>query len=171
MMTCSRSAPTFLLLSLIASPIFAADISVSAGHTNKSSNLFRVSTQTDLDIRWLESRSGHLSAYWDATYSYWQGHKSASRHSLSTSPVLVYEFNGERFKPYIEGGIGIALFSASRVEKQKLGTAFQFEDRLGAGVRFAGQALGVRFWHYSNAGLKSANDGINAYSLHYRFHF
>jgi len=85
--------------------------------------------------------------------------------------VLVYEFNGERFKPYVEGGIGIALFSATRVEGERLGTAFQFEDRLGAGLRFAGQEIGVRLWHYSNGGLKSPNDGINAYSLHYRFSF
>jgi len=152
-------------------PAFAADVSIAVGRTNKSSNLFRLSTQTDFASRWLESSSGHLGGYWDATSSYWQGHKSTSRHSLSSSPVLVYQFNGERFKPYIEGGIGIALFSATRVEGQRLGTAFQFEDRLGAGVRFAGQELGVRLWHYSNGGLKSPNDGINAYSLHYRFRF
>jgi len=159
-----------LLLGL-SYPAFAESLSISVGRTNQSSNLFRLSTQTDLGLRWLESASGHLGGYWDTTYSYWQGHKSSSRHSLSTSPVLVYEFNGERFKPYVEGGIGIALFSATRVEGERLGTAFQFEDRLGAGLRFAGQEIGVRLWHYSNGGLKSPNDGINAYSLHYRFSF
>jgi len=162
----------FFAVSLCAiCPAWAVDLSVEVGRTNKSSNLFRLSTQTDLRLRWLESATGHLGGYWDATYSYWQGRKNTSRHSLSTSPVLVYEFNGERFNPYIEGGIGVALFSSTRVEGQRLGSAFQFEDRLGAGVRFAGQELGVRVWHYSNGSLKSPNDGINAYSLHYRFRF
>jgi len=161
----------FCLLSLSSSAALAADVTVAVGRTNKSSNLFRISTQTDLGLRWLESSSGHLGAYWDATYSYWQGHKSAGRHSLSTSPVLVYQFNGERFKPYVEGGVGVALFSSSHVEGRRLGSAFQFEDRLGAGVRFGVQEIGVRVWHYSNAGLQSPNDGINAYSLHYQFHF
>jgi len=155
----------------VVSPAWAVDLNVDVGRTNKSSNLFRVSTQTDLGLRWLGNASGHLGGYWDATYSYWQGHKSASRHGLSTSPVLVYQFNGERFKPYVEGGVGVGLFSSTHLEGRRLGSAFQFEDRLGAGVRFAGQEIGVRLWHYSNAGLQSPNDGINAYSLHYRFRF
>jgi len=160
-----------LLCSLIGSFACATDISISAGRTNQSSNIFRLSTQADFASHWLESSSGHLGGYWDFTYSYWQGRKNKSRHSLSASPVLVYEFNGTHFRPYIEAGIGLALFSATRVEKQRLGTAFQFEDRVGIGLRFAQQEVGLRYWHYSNGSLKSPNDGIDAYSLHYRLHF
>ena len=50
----------------------------------------------------------------------------------------MYEFAGETVKPYIEAGIGLALFSNTEVEEQKLGTAFQFEDRIGFGLRFVG---------------------------------
>ncbi|MNE17024.1 Lipid A deacylase PagL precursor [compost metagenome] len=50
-----------------------------------------------------------------------------------------------------------------------MSTSFQFEDRLGFGLRFAGgQEVGVRAIHYSNAGIKTPNDGIETYSLHYR---
>jgi lipid A 3-O-deacylase len=98
-------------------------------------------------------------------------HKTASNHSLSFSPVFVYEFAGERFKPYIEAGIGIAAFSSTELEDNDLGSSFQFEDRIGFGVRFAGQEVGLRALHYSNAGLKQPNDGVESYSLHYRMSF
>jgi len=160
-----------LLCACLACPAVAADVSVSAGRTTQSSNVFRLSTQIDFGERWLQSDTGHLGGYWDAAYSYWDGRKSSSSHSLSVSPVLAYEFSGSRLRPYLEGGIGAALFSSTRVEDKRLGSSFQFEDRLGAGVRFAGQEIGVSVWHYSNAGIKEPNDGINAYSLHYRVRF
>ncbi|HHW1784698.1 TPA: acyloxyacyl hydrolase, partial [Pseudomonas aeruginosa] len=38
-----------------------------------------------------------------------------------------------------------------------------------AGLKFAnGQSVGVRAIHYSNAGLKQPNDGIESYSLFYK---
>ena len=80
----------------------------------------------------------------------------------------MYEFAGETVKPYIEAGIGMALFSKTEVEEQKLGTAFQFEDRIGVGLRFnGGHEVGIRATHYSNAGLSSTNDGVESYALHY----
>ena len=65
-------------------------------------------------------------------------------------------------------GVGMALFSKTEVEEQKLGTAFQFEDRIGVGLRFnGGHEVGIRATHYSNAGLSSTNDGVESYALHY----
>ena len=64
----------------------------------------------------------------------------------------------------------MAVFGHTEVECNKLGTAFQFEDRLGFGLRFAGgHEVGIRATHYSNAGLSSTNDGVESYSLHYTF--
>jgi lipid A 3-O-deacylase len=71
-------------------------------------------------------------------------------------------------KPYVEAGIGVAVFSNTQYEDNKLGGAFQFEDRLGFGLRFnGGHEVGIRATHYSNAGLASDNDGVESYSLHY----
>jgi lipid A 3-O-deacylase len=82
--------------------------------------------------------------------------------------VFVYEFSGQNVKPYIEAGVGVALFANTEVEDNKLGTAFQFEDRIGFGLRFnGGHEVGIRATHYSNAGIKSTNDGVESYSLHY----
>ena len=149
----------------------AMDLSVAIGQTGDSTMTYRLSTQLDFQQSWFASDVGRLSGYWDAAYTFWDGDQTASNHSLSVSPVLVYEFAGERFKPYIEAGIGIAAFSSTELEDNDLGSSVQFEDRLGFGVRFAGQEVGVRALHYSNAGLKNPNDGVENYSLHYRLSF
>ena len=149
----------------------AMDLSVAIGQTGDSTMTYRLSTQLDFQQSWFASDVGRLSGYWDAAYTFWDGDETASNHSLSVSPVLVYEFAGERFKPYIEAGIGIAAFSSTELEDNDLGSSVQFEDRLGFGVRFAGQEVGVRALHYSNAGLKKPNDGVENYSLHYRLSF
>ena len=39
------------------------------------------------------------------------------------------------------------------------------------GLRFSNQEVGIRAIHYSNAGIKQPNDGVEAYSLHYRVSF
>ena len=74
-------------------------------------------------------------------------------------------------QPYIEAGIGVAAFADTDLEDNDLGSSFQFEDRLGAGLRFSGQEIGIRALHYSNAGIKQPNDGVEAYTLHYRTSF
>ena len=91
--------------------------------------------------------------------------------SVNVAPVFVYEFAGDNVRPYVEAGIGAALFESTEHEEHDLSTAFQFEDRIGFGLRFAGQEIGVRAIHYSNAGIKNPNDGAETYTLHYRTAF
>lgn len=153
------------------SAVQAMDLSVAVGQTGDSTMTYRLGTQFDFQQSWFASDVGRLTGYWDAAYTFWDGDETASNHSLSLSPVLVYEFAGERFKPYIEAGIGIAAFSSTEVEDNDLGSSLQFEDRIGFGVRFADQEVGVRALHYSNAGLKKPNDGVESYTLHYRMSF
>ncbi|RJG10433.1 acyloxyacyl hydrolase [Pseudomonas cavernicola] len=149
----------------------AADVTVAIGRTDESTMVYRLGTQFDFASNWFQSDVGRLTGYWDAAYTYWDGDRTASNHSLSFAPVFVYEFAGETVKPYVEAGIGVALFADTEVEDHHLGSSFQFEDRIGAGLRFAGQEVGVRAMHYSNAGLQSPNDGVETYTLHYRLSF
>ncbi|MBF7730591.1 acyloxyacyl hydrolase [Pseudomonas sp. N040] len=147
----------------------AADISGAVGQTDDGSMTYRAGVQFNFTDSWLQSDTGHLGGYWDAGYSYWEGgNGSSGNHSLSFSPVFVYEFAGQNVRPIIEAGIGVALFSDTEVDGNQLSTAFQFEDRLGLGLRFSGQEIGVRAIHYSNAGIKEPNDGVESYSLYYR---
>lgn len=122
------------------------------------------------DKQWLVSQTGHLSGYWDTGYTYWEGGKrSSAAHSLSFTPVFTYTFVNARWQPFIEGGIGVAGFSKTRVGGRYLGAAFSFEERIGAGITLPNQGkLGARVMHYSNAGLKQPNDGIESYALFYQ---
>ncbi|AMB84319.1 lipid A 3-O-deacylase [Pseudomonas agarici] len=146
----------------------AAGLEFSVGQTGDSTEVYRLGLQSDWDKSWLQSNVGRLTGYWSGAYSYWDGDTKSSNHSLSFSPVFVYEFSGTSIKPYLEAGIGVALFAHTELEDNQLGSSFQFEDRLGFGLRFAGgHELGVRATHYSNAGIRMPNDGVESYALHY----
>lgn len=146
----------------------AAGVELAVGQSGESTMTYRLGLRSDWDKSWLQSATGRLTGYWDGAYTYWEGDKRSANHSLSFSPVLVYEFNGETVKPYVELGVGVAGFSNTYVEDNDLGSSFQFEDRIGFGLRFTGgHEVGIRATHYSNAGIKSPNDGIESYALHY----
>lgn len=149
----------------------AVDVTAAIGQSGDSTMVYRLGAQWDWDKSWMSSSVGRLTGYWDLGYTYWDGDKTASSHSLSFAPVFVYEFAGERVRPYIEAGVGVAAFSSTELEDNDLGSSFQFEDRLGFGLRFAEQEIGLRAIHYSNAGLKQPNGGVEAYTLHYRTSF
>ncbi|WP_417663414.1 acyloxyacyl hydrolase [Pseudomonas sp.] len=146
----------------------AAGVEFAIGQTGESTMTYRLGLQFDWGKSWWESDVGRLTGYWSGAYTYWKGDKTAGDNSLSFSPVLVYEFSSEDVKPYIELGVGVAVFSGTEIENNDLGSAFQFEDRVGVGLRFAGgHEFGIRATHYSNAGITSDNDGIESYALHY----
>src|SRR3546814_745786 len=113
----------------------AAGAEFGVGQTDESTMTYRLGMQFDWDKSWWQSDVGRLTGYWSGAYTYWEGDKASSNHSLSFSPVFVYEFAGQNVKPYIEAGIGVALFENTQVENNQLGTAFQFEDRIGLGLR------------------------------------
>lgn len=150
----------------------AVDLTLAVGRTGESTNTYRLGAQFNFDRSWFQTSVGRLTGYWDAGYTYWEGDETSSNHSLSLAPVFVYEFGNGSVKPYLEAGIGIAAFENTEIENNDLGSSFQFEDRFGAGLRFAGgQEVGIRAIHYSNAGLKNTNDGVESYALHYRASF
>ena len=94
----------------------------------------------------------------------------------------IFSFDRQR----IEMAFGAVRFGASRIGvvlmddkelaygnggSRNLGSHLQFEDRLGFGVEFGKRAqysLGVRMFHYSNAGFASRNQGLDA--VHLAFH-
>ena len=161
------SALAAVILAFSVQQAAAVELAAAVGRTEKSTSTVRIGLQKNFQSRWFQSDVGALTGYWDGGYTYWEGDKESNNHSLSVSPVFVYEFNGERVKPYVEAGIGVAAFRHTRIENRNLSTSLQFEDRLGVGLRLRNQTLGLRAVHYSNAGLKKPNDGIEMYSLHY----
>ncbi|PVZ42386.1 acyloxyacyl hydrolase [Pseudomonas sp. CC120222-01a] len=157
------------LLALAGSNLVqAAEISGAVGATGQGDMTYRLGMSFDWDKQWLKSDIGYVTGYWDAAYTYWEGGDASGAHSLSFSPVFTYEFSGFTYTPYVEAGIGLAAFSKTEVGDHDLGSAVNFEDRIGFGLKLPGaQKVGVRLIHYSNAGIKQPNDGIESYSLFY----
>ena len=146
----------------------AAAVTGAVGATSQGDLTYRIGLSSEWGSKWFESSTGHLGGYWDAAYTYWEGGDASGAHSLSFSPVFVYEFSGFTYTPYIEAGIGLAAFSKTEVGDQRLGSSFNFEDRIGLGLKLPDeQKVGIRAIHYSNAGIKEPNDGIESYSLFY----
>lgn len=151
------------------SAVSAAEITAAVGATGQSDLTYRLGVGFDWNANWLSTSVGHVTGYWDAGYTYWDGNNhDQSGHSLSFAPVFVYEFNGDYIKPFIEIGVGVSAFSDTHIGRKDLGGAFNFEDRLGAGIKFGGnQKVGIRVIHYSNLDISPPNDGIESYSLFY----
>lgn len=164
---------SFIALAIVAllpvSAVHALELTAAVGRTGESTSTFRLGVQHAFNRNWFQTPTGRLTGYWDTGYTYWEGKKFSSNHSISFAPVFVYEFRVGAVSPYVEAGVGIAAFENTKIENRGLGSSFQFEDRLGAGLRFAGRyELGLRAIHYSNAGIKQPNDGIESYTIHYR---
>lgn len=156
-------------LCFCASQATAAEVTAALGATGQGDATARVGLGWNWDRSWLNTATGRLTGYWDLGYTYWQaGDEAGGRHSVSFAPVFVYEFGQGYVKPFLEAGIGVSLFSGATAGDQKLGSSFNFEDRIGGGVKFGdAQRVGLRVIHYSNAGLGEPNDGIESYSLFY----
>lgn len=147
----------------------ATEISGAIGATSQGGLTARAGLGFNWDKAWLESSTGKLTGYWDLGYTYWEkGVEAGGRHSLSFAPVFVYEFGSGQLKPFLEAGVGISVFSGTTAGDQKFGSAFNFEDRIGAGLKIGDtQKVGLRATHYSNAGISEPNDGIESYALFY----
>lgn len=160
-------AAVFLIAPL--AHVAAAEISGGLGATSQGGLTARAGLGFDWQKSWLRSDVGELTGYWDLGYTYWEaGEKAGGRHSFSFAPVFVYEFGHGAIKPFIEAGIGVAVFTGTNAGDQSFGSAFNFEDRIGAGLRFSeDQRIILRATHYSNAGIKEPNDGIESYALVY----
>ncbi len=163
-----------ILLGLsVSSNSYAWDVNLGLGTTGDSQSTIRLGISQDWDSRWLESSAGYFSGYWDFGATYWEsGIFGKDAYSFSASPVLTYVFNPNgNIQPYLEVGIGGAFFTRTKVGDQNLGSSFNFEDRIGFGANIGNHKFGVRATHYSNAGLKKPNDGIENYSLNYSYKF
>ena len=70
------------------------------------------------------------------------------------------------FRPYGELGLGAALFSRTELGAREFSTAFQFSRHAGLGIEFGGRfTAGWRYSHYSNANIKTPNNGIDLHHL------
>lgn len=176
-MPCSASvrilcALIFTGLCLLAStPAKALDLSVAVGRTNHGEATLNAAVFKPFRLALHTGPAGRLYGYWAAGLTWWEADRFGSdEYSISLSPVFGWEFTGPRLRPFVEAGIGAGYFTANEVGDRRIGSRLHFEDRFGAGVHLGERSrLQLRVIHYSNAGLKKPNQGINSWSLVYSY--
>lgn len=105
------------------------------------------------------------AAYWRADGS----REPSSVWQLSATPFLRWTWS-DRY--YVEAGVGATVFSHASFADKNLSTAFQFGDHIGVGMFVTpASRLSLRFSHYSNAGIKRPNPGLNVLQLNYSLQY
>jgi lipid A 3-O-deacylase len=150
-----------------------SSLSVGAGITRHNHiSIARLGVRRDSQYTFFENPSGWLSLYYEGSVGYWD---KGDDHIVcgALSPVFVYYFGAPDWivQPYIEAGIGFSAISEKRIDTRNLSTVFQFEDRIGVGLRTADFDISIRYMHYSNASISQPNDGIDILiaTIGYRF--
>lgn len=82
--------------------------------------------------------------------------------NLAATPMFRLNFT-EKF--FSEVGVGVSYFSKRDIGPM-LSTNFQFIDNVGIGYKLSPKStVGLRFTHFSNAGIKKPNPGIDVIQI------
>ena len=176
--------PVLALGALLAlQPVFAADLGIDAAAvefgTGAKVQMIRVSIQDNWKRSWFESNGTHLAGYSEYNLAQWRGNADRNvpgDHQnitvIGTTPVFRFERTDKRGL-YGEIGVGMALFSQLyNNDDNRLSTAFQFADHLGAGYVFDNKwELAAKLQHYSNGAIKKPNSGVNWFVVKVSRHF
>ena len=139
-------------------------ISIGYGEADPEIDIYRIGFKKDFGTKWFVNQVGYLSGYFELSYSYWERSEDQV-NVFAISPVFAYYLVNEKTNilPYIEAGIGGAYIDRTTIATRDLSSNFQFEDRIGIGVKYGSFDLNFRYMHYSNASLESPNDGIDIF--------
>ncbi|MCG8550122.1 MAG: acyloxyacyl hydrolase [Desulfobacterales bacterium] len=137
-------------------------VSLGYGQSNDNIDVYRAGLLKQWDVKWFESKIGYIDGYFELSYSRWEN-GGDDVNAAALSPVFQYVFHtgNAAWYPYIEAGIGVAYLDDYTINNRDLSSNFLFEDRIGVGVRIKNIDINFRYMHYSNAGLKEPNDGID----------
>lgn len=151
-------------LAMAGSQAGLADLYMAGGITSESTAAVRIELDTLIG---LENLHPQLDLRLATGLLLLDGDESDTNAAWLLTPMLRYTFAGKR-SAFIEGGIGAAVFLDARLGSRDLSTAFQFQDRMAMGGALGPGELSLSFTHYSNAGIKDPNEGIEVLALGYR---
>ncbi len=167
---------------LFSSNLYAVD-SVSVAYGDGSgypADMMHIGVGWDWDSRWFDEGDWLVTGYWEATAASWRSrsviYSNRSITDIGFTPVFrLQQRNPSAIAPYFEGAIGFHLISPTSIsDGRRFGSAFQFGDHVGVGVRFGEQHqydLSLRYQHLSNADIKQPNQGIDFNQLRFAYHF
>lgn len=104
-------------------------------------------------------------AWWNASGS----RKPSDVWQINATPFVRWSVNNAF---YLEAGVGANLFSRTRFADKNISTRFQFAEHVGVGAYIGKNSrLGVRYSHYSNAGIKRPNPGLDVVQVLFSHQF
>ena len=170
----------FLIALLLSGNVWAVDgLSAEFGNGDHADTA-RVGVFWDFNKSWFNQGDWQVTGFWEANIGMWRGNSATGNNQtitdLGLTPVFRFqEKNPIGIAPYLEAAIGFHLISPTYIyNSRKFGSAFEFGDHLGFGMRFGAKQqfdLGYRFQHLSNGGIKKPNQGINLNEVHFSYHF
>lgn len=132
----------------------------------------------DTGWKWGNPQGWQLNLDVELALAHWNAKSGTNRRNLfeaGVSPMFRLEYRGWSVVPYLEAGIGVRGLSHTSVsDEHRFSTAFQFADTIGVGVSMGDRqqfALGYRFQHISNAGIKRPNPGVDFSQVYLRYRF
>lgn len=161
------------LLLMVCTGLGATEgISLGSGYGTAKIVPIRIGVQKTFDRHWQTESNWPIGGYWEGSVYQLQGRKGSDRqsHKSLTALAIAGAFQFERKTPfsigwpYIELGIGLSWLSKKEIGGRELGIHFQFEDKIGIGIRFGEKReydLSYKAIHFSNAYIGSVNHGIN----------
>ncbi len=169
-----------LILCLCASSAQAVDgVMVQLGNGDYTDTA-RIGAVWDWQQSWFNEGDWHVTGFWEAAVGRWSGKSSIGGNQnitdIGITPVFRFQQkNPSGFAPYLEGAIGFHLISPTAIyANRQFGSAFQFGDHIGFGMRFGERQqfdLGYRYQHLSNGGIKKPNQGINLNEVNFIYRF
>jgi len=108
---------------------------------------------------------------WEVLEELFAGGQSYPKSSYVAGEATMLRYNfatGTRWVPFFDAGIGVL---ATDIGNPDLGTVFEFNGQIGPGINFfwrknSAVSLQYRFTHYSNAGIKEPNQGVNEHMFY-----
>lgn len=164
------------LMSLASSTHAHLGLAFSSGQGIQRIVPYRFALSWDAGPIWRQEAAWGLDLIWENSFAIWNGprrpdlapDRATDLNAATSGPLLRWQsrrtVKGSSARPYSELGIGLSWLSETEIEGRVLSLHFQFEDKIGFGVRFGDKQqydLGVRAYHYSNASIKRPNSGVN----------
>jgi lipid A 3-O-deacylase len=163
-----------IILCLLSFSISAEEknysISADIGRANGNIDGYRLGLQKEFSS-WLHDHGIPLSGYIEGSLNYWEGSGDES-YAIAVSPVFVLPLCDDcSYAPYVEAGIGIAFISEQEIDGRDLSSDFQFENRVGLGIKTKEIDFHIRYMHYSNGSTSQPNDGLDFFLAGMAFKF
>jgi len=145
---------------------YAVDLIHGEGSVTGIKLAYQYNIDQPLDISWPMTVTMESSVnFWE----YGEHNQHDSNVIIAMSPIFRFPV-ATAFQKQIELelGVGLSLMDDTKFAGKDVSTHYQFEDRIGFSTTFGDHdeyRLSLRYLHYSNAGLKKPNPGLDFISF------